>query len=556
MFIDFLRLLALPLAGIALFLLYRFTESGDRRISILVAAGFLSRALVGQALFWISYLRLPVGRSLQIGEGLWFFAQDGVMYAGTATAAAQHGLDAILRMFRGTSSVSYVQTLSLFTLLFGNAVSVSLLLNLFCYAATCAILVRWAEAVPSTRQAVLLAIAAISLSPAGILWSFQPLKESFFQFLVIGFVAACFLWQRAWRTGGPSARTLLGAAAAMFATCYLASGVRWYIGLALLLAAALFLMLVALGVRARKVAAFASALVVIFVLTRTFLFAADAYVPPVMARALRFNLTSAADVPSDVERYVEATRSGFERTGGKTAIRTTAAPPPVPPPTRASVNAPPSPPAALTPVATTAATSTRSTTVATTSANAPSPVPAPKPATPPTTVATNAKPAVTATATSEAKPTVVVFYVPRRVPESRARRLLSGAAAAALPRTIGERLGLVNIGSSAHGAFWLFVDVDTLFFDLVLLAAGASVFLGFRNGWYRNALFWLVLVLTLVTGVLLVYTVTNFGTLFRLRAMIFNTLVLLPLAVATVPVREPDALPEPAAGGALSTEQA
>jgi hypothetical protein len=552
MVIELLRLLILPLAGLALFRLYRFSETSDRRIDILVTAGFLCRAIVGQALFWISYLALPLGRNLQLGDGLWFFARDGSMYAGTATLAARHGPQAILMMFRGTSSVSYVQTLSFFTLLFGNAVAVSLLLNLFCYAATCAILVRWAEVGPSsTRRAVLLAIAAISLSPAGILWSFQPLKESFFQVLVIGFVAACFVWQRAWRSSGPSAKTLLGAAAAMTVTCYLASGVRWYIGLTLIAGATLFMLLVPFGARARKPLALGSGLLVIFVLTRIFLFAADAYLPPVMARALRLNPKAVAYAPGDAERYVETARSGFERTGGKTAIRPVAvAPPPVTPPPAAvtASTAPAAPPV-------TASTSNAAPPTSTSKSNT---AKSSKPTTPqPVAVATNSTPPVPAVVVKPPAPAVIVVAQPPRpavVPDTRARRLLTGAVAAALPRRIGERLGLVNIGTSGQGAFWLFVDVDTLFFDFVLLAAAASIFLGFRAGSYRNALFWLVLLVTVVTGVLLVYTVTNFGTLFRLRAMIFNTLVLLPLALATAPVREAEPLRD--AAPALSAEQA
>src|ERR1041385_1146655 len=50
------------------------------RASLIIAAGFLLRAFAGQALFWISYLRLPIARPLQLGDGLWFFAVDGAFY--------------------------------------------------------------------------------------------------------------------------------------------------------------------------------------------------------------------------------------------------------------------------------------------------------------------------------------------------------------------------------------------------------------------------------------------------------------------------------------------
>ena len=63
----------LLLAAVACFGLWRLCRAQPR----IVVAGFLVRALVGQALFWISYLRLPVARSLQLGDGFWFFAVDG-----------------------------------------------------------------------------------------------------------------------------------------------------------------------------------------------------------------------------------------------------------------------------------------------------------------------------------------------------------------------------------------------------------------------------------------------------------------------------------------------
>jgi hypothetical protein len=62
--------------------------------------------------------------------------------------------------------------------------------------------------------------------------------------------------------------------------------------------------------------------------------------------------------------------------------------------------------------------------------------------------------------------------------------------------------------------------------------------LSFRTGTIRNPVFWLVAASTVLVSVPLIYTVTNFGTLFRLREMIYLGLVLIPLALSTMPRKE------------------
>ena len=49
---------------------------------------------------------------------------------------------------------------------------------------------------------------------------------------------------------------------------------------------------------------------------------------------------------------------------------------------------------------------------------------------------------------------------------------------------------------------------------------------------WRFPLTWLVLLTTLIIALPLVYSVSNFGTLFRLREMIYLGLLLLPIAAA------------------------
>jgi hypothetical protein len=166
--------------GIALFYLWRAAAPSQPWLRWIVAAGFLARAIAGQALFWISWLHLPVLRSLQMGDGFWIFAQDGAFYFPQALAAAEKGWRAIVFYDRASASVSYVQLLSGMISLAGRAPSTGLLLNLFCYLGTIALLVRWSRAQPAASTATAIAIAAISLTPSVILWSLQPMKESCF----------------------------------------------------------------------------------------------------------------------------------------------------------------------------------------------------------------------------------------------------------------------------------------------------------------------------------------------------------------------------------------
>ena len=114
-------------------------------------------------------------------------------------------------------------------------------------------------------------------------------------------------------------------------------------------------------------------------------------------------------------------------------------------------------------------------------------------------------------------------------PKSRASRLLSGVAATILPRTIGEPLGLFHI-AGGRGMLW-FTEIDTLFFDTALLLAVAAVAIRLR-AFLRNPLAWFVIIVTVLVGGPLVYSITNYGTLFRLREMLYFLTAILPVTLA------------------------
>jgi hypothetical protein len=99
-----------------------------------------------------------------------------------------------------------------------------------------------------------------------------------------------------------------------------------------------------------------------------------------------------------------------------------------------------------------------------------------------------------------------------------------------LPRTLGQALGLIRIGGGR--GFWFFVEIDTLVFDAVLLFAGIYCVRALRAGARLTPLSVFLLLVLAMTAAPMVYAVSNFGTLFRLRQMVYLLTVLLPLTLA------------------------
>lgn len=318
--VEILRVIFLIAAGVALYRLVRAAWIGaDPRMRLIVGVGFLVRALASQVLFWISFLSLPVAPALQSGGGLWFFADDATSYTSSAASLTAAGLDDIVSASPMAPSVTYLQALALFSLLFGHVVAVSLLLNLFCYAAACAIIVRWSAMNPGSRIPAIIALAAISFSPAGILWSMQPLKDTFFQFLIVAFFGGCVLWQRAWHGERASGR-VVWAGAGLLTAHFLLSGVRWYIGLTLFVAAAMFLAGVVLTQHGRRWPGSIAAILLLLVMSRAYLYAAGPYLPPQLLNAFRFK-SSSAPVTRELVTTADRVRHGYEITGGNTSIK-------------------------------------------------------------------------------------------------------------------------------------------------------------------------------------------------------------------------------------------
>ncbi len=201
-----LRWVLLPSAGSALVvvllaLMCRWIWRTSRPLGAIVACGLVVRLIAASALFWTSYLHLPILSSLQLGGGFWRMALDAPGYHLAGTFAAEETLAAIAE---GAPSPAYVQALAMWMRLAGTSPFSAVLLNLTCYVTTCALLVGALKGLPSrhadtVRRATLLALSA---SPMLLFVSTQVLKDDFF--LLFSAVLSLGVWWIALMLGSPA----------------------------------------------------------------------------------------------------------------------------------------------------------------------------------------------------------------------------------------------------------------------------------------------------------------------------------------------------------------
>jgi hypothetical protein len=416
-------LLQFILTAAACFGLWRFWGMlrGRGRSSLIIAAGFLIRALGGQALFWISWLRLPFARSLQLGNGLWVFAIDGQWYLGFARQLIQLGPKAIAAMSTFYPSHLFLQLLTIFTAAFGVVASTAILFNCLAYLATCALILRI-----SKRSDF--ALAAIAFGPSTILWALQPLKDTFFDLLIVAVAAAWLRWQEQWRgDAAPKWTSLLATAAAMLVVMYEMAGTRWYFATFVCFLSVIFFVMT----RRSRNALIAGA-ILFLVMTQVLRIGGLGDIPLPVRRFLDPRPSVAAPYkPAAVTHFAADSRRGFETTPGATTI-----------------------------------------------------VPA-RPSEPPVAV---------------------------------------GLTAMFVPRTLAQALGLMHIGGGR--GFWFVAEIDTLIFDTVIFL---GIFWCLRGR--PTPLSVLLALLFAITAGSMAYTVTNFGTLFRLRQMVYVIAAIAPLTV-------------------------
>jgi hypothetical protein len=632
-----------------MFALYRATERYGRRVSLIIAGGLVIRLVVGTVIFWISYLSLPIARSLQFGDGLWFFGSDAAAYYVSGVEFALRGFSAILHVPKILPSFTYTQLLALATYLFGTVTSVGLFINIFAYLGTVLVLLRMVGR-EQPGWATEVAVAAIAFSPTAILWSLQPLKDTVLFFLVVtaaASLAAIIKWCAARVEKAPDL-TILVPFAVLMASIYMIAGIRWYFGFVFWAATSLALFILVFAVSHRRLLTLSIAGITTFAVAQMLLLASDIYMPKEVREFLRPStmLSVAPRVPMLLLKKMELSRRGFDRLHARTLLRDPVATEPPPPPPVAAAK-PPGPPAA--PVAKVAATPLPAppqqasvekggATIADKASNAPKPAPdrsvasasvpqhppavQPAPATdgqdasisepppssqpapttpatmsPATSVAEAPSPAlgnVTQPSAAQPQPTPVqaaentgkgdlpistfkatrdgaraastVNRQPRAItpaptpapvvarpapapppvvarteesfgdekplgviPTSLGARLRMGFAAMFVPRLIAEKLGLFSLGGGR--GLWAFAEVDTLFFDLVVLVCAYMFFRRVRRESLLDPMLWQIGVMTVTIMGAICYVVSNFGTLMRHRQMVFSGICVLLVVV-------------------------
>lgn len=509
--IPILQLLVTCVAGAALFVLLRKTRSDDPVTAAIITLGFLGRAIVGQVLFWISYLQLPIARGLQEGNGFWFYGGDSMSYFRNATAAAASGLDRIINYQNVVPSPFWVQVLATFILLMGASAAVGLFLNCLAYATSCAI-ANWLAPQPTflTRAAM----AAFAFSPGGVLWGTQPLKDVFFYFLMFAFVGSAAAWRR---TVPAERRPWVRAAAWTLIIAFVIygiSGIRWYVGLISFLAAAMFFAATVIWTRPRLVA-MTMAAAGFFLCGFAFFAGGRSDVPLWMRQAVQpgeTSLKTLVSAPKDAVESVVTARRGFDLTPGATMIR----------------------------VPVKSAPDTEPTTLAASPRKEPGEQkpPTPSKTTPGLGAATDAAAPGTETVGAVTAAPAPAEHPAAVLPKTHGQRLLAGFVAATIPRFVAQPLGLIEVQGGR--GFWILFDMATLMFMSCALIAAAAIFFAVRKSVALRPLVLLTVPTALILGAALFYTVSNFGTLFRQREMVYVALVLIPFAVAAEQGRRRD----------------
>jgi hypothetical protein len=491
--ITFLQILLTLLACAGL---WRFWSSlqGRGASSLVISAGFLIRAVAGQVLFWISWLHLPVAPSLHSGGGYWFFAPDAPGYLQFAGVLIDQGFRATVLISSAYTSRTFTQVLTAFAAAFGLVEPIAILLNCVAYLAACALILRIASRDPRAETPRLVMLAAISFGPATVLWSLQPLKDTFFFMLIIAMLAAFARWQELWRSDGRVGwRPFVWCGAMMTILVYVIAGTRWYFAAIICVASVVFLTMASIPAHHRWRALGASA-VLLLALSQAFRLGGNDDVPVSIRRLVDpMPGISRHRRPLSVARYIVESRRGFESTPAATMI--------IPGP---ALGAPAGSlrPAARTHIPRSSFPTSRQFPATDTSLVSPS--------------AAWQKDAVVDAAR-----------------KSLWRTTATGFVAMFVPRVLAQSLGLLHIGGGR--GFWLFVELDTLVFDAVLLFSFVHCVRALRSRARITPLFIFVLLLLLMTAAPMMYTVTNFGTLFRLRQMVYILGAMLPLALARDP---------------------
>ena len=503
---------------------YRYVASQSRVLGAIVAIAMLVRTALGLALFWISYLRLPVAESLQLGGGFWQVFQDATgTYQNAAWAAETHQL---FSLDHALAAPVFLNVTTVWMMVVGISPAAGLYLNLCLYTLLVVLIVRFFAPVNDWRRDLpcIVSVTGYSFMPAILIHSTQPVKEELAYVLVAVLCLGTLTLVRVLRQRAmtPQARAAGAAAGAMLAIALFGmAGVRWYLAFIQWCALALVLALFAIRGRASSLSRYVTGSMAALVVGWLAIWGGAgnnfASVMPglegVSISADAPALRQIREWPSYLLLRVRMTRMGFLAAGGGTNI--------------------------VIPLASdSAAGQARAAELVKAEAESAFSLQrqraAARAATSPERTLTAAAPRVltpVATITPPVTPPVNQFTaIARAIPVSISDELKAitwGLALLFVPISLVQATGGIAIGSG-RGLLRV-TDLDTIFLDAAMASMLALLWTRRRAIGDRLPLLVIGGILSGVTAVLLGYSVTNFGTLWRMRP-----LAIIPLWVMAV----------------------
>jgi len=457
-----------PLAWCAFLLvvlcIYVWMRRLSPRFAWVFAVGFVTRAALGLALFYISLRRLPIMRSLQLGGGFWTLALDGRSYFELASRAAATTLTIIND---DLPSPTYVRVLAVWLRAFGATPLSAILFNLACYLAfTVLVLIASRRENGRNAAAPTLTLASLIACPSLLLFGTQPLKDTLCVLLITSLTCGFALWTVAMAYLPINWTGVGGGMLLMALAVYGTAGIRPYFAVFMIVAtvAAMIWSKGFFPVRHRWWAAGADVALVV-VLWLAFMTGGGPYyrVYTGYARNIMFRDMSPI-VPFDTAR------ASFIASGGATSLEMRLD-------------------------------------------------------------AREFSPGLNAVSFPERRPGFV----------GRLSATVRGCAAMVVPISVLRALSIVTF-SGGRGLL-LVTDIDTIVMDLTAICC--IVWLTTMGRWrtaYDPTLV-LIVLLAAMTGIAMAYVVTNFGTLFRLRLLVFAPLWLIPALASRFDARAETLVP-------------
>jgi hypothetical protein len=304
---------------------YWWMRRQSRFLAVLFAAGVTVRVTLGIALFGISLFGLPVLRSLQMGNGFWALAPDAKIYYDLAAHAVVLGLGTISD---GGPSPFYVRVLALWMRILGVSPISGMFLNVVCYE-VCGLAIvaigRPRDSMASGSGAgAVVALSAVTFSPALLIFGSQPLKDAMCVMLIVVAIAGGDMWWRDPSTYGPRRHAgTVGGVLLMMVCTYAVAGIRPYAAAFMVITAALAALYRTI-VRAREYSHWWSGLQqlsLVFLLGLAFVRGAGSY-----SGSYESYAASAVNPSTAIAAY-DSARAGFVASGGATSLESAAASP-------------------------------------------------------------------------------------------------------------------------------------------------------------------------------------------------------------------------------------